>query len=121
MASDSTITELGTNPKATAKPADKVSNKLATVKVSGNDNQLSGEKMILTVAQGQGDGGGECVDVQVNGYLYQIPRGVPCEVPMEVVHILDNAVETKYDPAPGVNGEYKTREVPRFSYQARSL
>lgn len=34
--------------------------------------------------------------VGVNGKMYQIQRGVDVEVPEEVVHVLNNAIATRY-------------------------
>ncbi|KGO32764.1 hypothetical protein JT06_18510 [Desulfobulbus sp. Tol-SR] len=50
--------------------------------------------------------------VAVNGKVYQIKRGVPVEVPPEVVHVLENAqmtiLEQRKNPLTGL-----TEEVPR--------
>ena len=50
--------------------------------------------------------------VGVNGTVYQIKRGVPVDVPYEVVHALENAqmtiIEQRKNPLTGL-----TEEVPR--------
>jgi hypothetical protein len=53
------------------------------------------------------------VFVGVNGRGYLIKRGVTADVPDEVLHVLNNAVQTVYVEGP--NGQEFTRDVPRFN------
>lgn len=75
-----------------------------------------GETMFnVTVHATDGDAGSAAVDMCINGFLYQLPRGVPCRVPQSVVHGLENAVTTTYK----VNGNDVTeRNIPRFPFSA---
>ncbi len=55
------------------------------------------------------------VDVQIDGYLTRIPRGVPCRVSEEVLHVLQNAVVTTYKKV----GDAVTEvNIPRFPFSA---
>jgi hypothetical protein len=54
------------------------------------------------------------VFVSLNGYAYQIPRGIPVEVPDEVVQILKNAKQELMSFGKG--GEIITRETQRFPF-----
>jgi len=61
-------------------------------------------KMVMIQINNQpGPGGKEHVPVGVNGKVYLIKRGEPVKVPVEVVHVLENAKTTAYDRGP--NGE----------------
>jgi len=74
---------------------------------------LSGKKCILTIHADKGDGGNLPVFLGLNGRGWQIPRGVPCTVPVELLNVLETCVETVYDNGgPG-------REVPRFAYSVK--
>lgn len=70
---------------------------------------LTGDRVTITIHSGEGSAGREDVPVFVNGFGFQIKRGKPVEVPVEVVEVLKNAVTTQYE-----NGE--AIEVPRFAY-----
>lgn len=97
-------------------PAAEVQAKPATVVVGNNsDDQLSGERKTITIYASEGDGGSEAVSVSINGYAYQIPRGVPCNVPVEVISVLDNAQTTLLTGAAG--GAINERVIPRFQYR----
>lgn len=69
----------------------------------------------ITVHATGDDAGNDIVEVQPNGKLYRLPRGVPCLVPEEVLHILQNAVVTKYSV---VGAEIIERNIPRFPFTA---
>lgn len=84
-------------------------------KTSGIDEQLSGEKRTVTVHQ-TGDENEQAVFVSLNGYAYQIPRGVPCSVPVEVIEILQNAKQTTYTQTPTGVVE---RTVQRFPFSVQ--
>lgn len=51
------------------------------------------KKAVLVIDQVEGKPNYETVGV--NGKTYQIQRGVEVTVPWEVVHVLDNAIETR--------------------------
>jgi len=82
---------------------------------SNHDDALSGERQTVTIFQSAEPGGDEAVFLSLNGYAYQIPRGVPCSVPVEVIGILKNAVVNAISNAPG--GATVERAIPRFAYQ----
>lgn len=86
------------------------------VKGNGSDLSLSGEKIMIKIHQGrEGDTEAPFVFIGLNGYGYQIPRGVPVIIPIEALEVLENAVMKTYPTEGGiVIGE---REVPRFGYQ----
>lgn len=74
---------------------------------------LSGDRVTITIHSGEGSAGREDVPVFVNGFGFQIKRGKPVEVPVEVVEVLRNAVTTQYE-----NGE--AIEVPRFAFSVHN-
>ena len=78
------------------------------------DDQLCGDKVKIEINEGEGDGGEDDVFVQINGYAYKIKRGVEVIVPVEVLHVLENANMTVYENAQG--GGHDSRKVKRFSY-----
>lgn len=69
----------------------------------------------VTVHATGDDAGNDIVEVQPNGRLYRLPRGVPCLVPAAVLHILENAVVTKYKV---VGAEVVESNIPRFPFTA---
>jgi hypothetical protein len=81
---------------------------------TSHDAALSGERVSLTIYEQEGDAGREAVFVGINGVGYQIPRGKPFNVPVEVVHVLENAVQTIYEPVEG--GETRERTLKRFNF-----
>jgi len=82
----------------------------ATKQAAGaNEAGLTGERVTITIHSGEGSAGREDVPVFVNGFGFQIKRGKPVEVPVEVVEVLKNAVTTQYE-----NGE--AIDVPRFAF-----
>ncbi|MET3134959.1 hypothetical protein AAKU55_005262 [Oxalobacteraceae bacterium GrIS 1.11] len=84
------------------------------IRGSNHDDALSGERVSLTIFEQEGDVGREAVPIGVNGVGYLIPRGKPFSVPAEVVHALDNCVQTIYESLPG--GETRERRLKRFNY-----
>lgn len=68
--------------------------------IASGDAELSGKKRIITIHQTGNEADGEVAELQLNGYLYRVPRGVPCEVPEEVYQILENAKTTTYQTTP---------------------
>lgn len=118
--SDSNVTTLdeqapvATVPAATTVAATK--GKKAREQTINTELTAENEQLYMVTVHATGDDGGEnAVDVCVNGYLYQLPRGVPCKVPHAVLHGLENAIVTTYK----VNGnEIIERSVPRFPFSA---
>lgn len=63
--------------------------------------------------------GREAVPVGVNGKVYLIKRGVPVDVPEEVIGVLKNANKVKFDRGP--NGEpINPTFVPTYTYSILS-
>lgn len=81
----------------------------------GDQTELSGNTATITILPTGEDGGNEAVSVSLNGYMYQIPRNVPCKVPTEVLEILKNAQTTVYQQGPAGVVE---RTVQRFPFVA---
>lgn len=67
----------------------------------------------VTVHASSDETGQNAVEVGVNGVVYQIPRGVPCAVPDEVIHVLENAKISVYKTVDGVTQEHL---IPRFAF-----
>lgn len=109
----SQVTTLDNNPTPTtdapadAKPA------VAEVKGANHDDQMSGERRLITIHPTEGEGGADAVFVGHNGYAYQIPRGTPQLVPVEVIEIIRNAKTTTYQS--GKDGVTE-RTVQRYAY-----
>jgi hypothetical protein len=82
---------------------------------STHDDALSGDKVNIVIHEQEGDAGREAVFVSVNGVGYQIPRGIVCAVPVEVLHVLDNSVQKIFESLP--NGETRERALRRFNHQ----
>ena len=116
---DSTVTTLDDTSKESANKPAKGATRQASVEDTAIDieapSNLSGKKKTLTVHPSEGDGGRDAVNVSLNGYMYQIPRGKPVRVPVEVLEVLENAVVTKYKQEGKEQIEY---DVPRFAYSA---
>lgn len=93
-----------------------VAAKAAPKKLKGanHDVALSGDKKTITIHPSEGEGGSDAVNVGVNGYVYQIPRGEPFEVPSEVVEVLKNAVQTSLSFGEG--GKVVERSMPRYAF-----
>lgn len=96
--------------KSTPKTASKA------VKGANHDAALSGKTRVVTVHPTNDEGGSEAVFLALNGYAYQIPRGIPVEVPEEVLQILKNAKMEIMSF--GKNGEIVVRETQRFPFSA---
>lgn len=76
-----------------------------------------GEKKVkIIIHEQEGIGGTQDVTVSVNENAYQIKRGHEVEVPESVVHVLENAVITAYEPHPDKKGEYIERHYRRFNF-----
>ena len=86
----------------------------AVIKGKNHDEALSGKRVSVTFYEQDSDMGKMPVQVGLNGIAYQIPRGVPCSIPVEVLGVVKDAVEEVYE----ANGTSVTKRVrPRFSYQ----
>lgn len=110
--SNSQVTTLDSAPAQEAP-----SPKRGSAKVAGanHDVALSGKKAIVSIHPTDGEGGADAVFVSLNGYAYQIPRGEPQEIPVEVLEILKNAQTTTYRVDPRTS-EVAERTVPRYAY-----
>jgi hypothetical protein len=84
------------------------------VHVTDHGDNFSGDKVEITVHQGEGEVGGQPVFLQVNGANVLIPRGIKVEIADELKHALDNAVYSVYEGAK--DGSTKERQVKRFNY-----
>jgi hypothetical protein len=89
------------------------------VKSNGHDVALSGRKASLTLHASDGEGGDRAQEVGLNGFMYQIPRGTPVDVPIEVLWILENAVSQKVTTEK--DGSVSSRDIPRFAYTVHSV
>lgn len=79
-----------------------------------HDDQLSGDRRLITIHPTEGDSGSDAVFVSLNGYAFQIPRGTPQNVPVEVIEIIKNAKITHRNAGPG--GVPIERTVQRYAY-----
>lgn len=115
--SDAQVTSLDDDNGDTAVAAAPAkTTKASTAKVSSSASDDPNRIVTLTIHQGQGDGGNDAVFVSVNEYARLIPRGMPVEVPVSVVSVLDMAVQTTYHTE-GKN--VIERKVPRYAYTVR--
>lgn len=105
--SDSQISSIDDQP-VVEKP------KTKATKSQLSDAGISGNKRTVTIHASEADGGDKAVFLAVNGVAYQIPRGTPHDVPVEVVEALKNAVVTQYKS--GADGVVKAVDVPRFAF-----
>lgn len=113
MSNNTQVSDIDSQPEApvtTAKSGPK-----RAVKVDGFDVALSGKKRTITIHTSEADGGHEAVPIGLNGYMYQVPRGMPVEVPAELVSILENAKVTTFHPGPKA-GEFVERTSNRFAF-----
>lgn len=72
-------------------------------RVASGEPEAPRKMVTIQINNQPGPGGKEHVPVGVNGKVYLIKRGEPVKVPIEVVHVLENAKTTAYDRGP--NGE----------------
>lgn len=84
------------------------------VKGANHDAALSGDKKTITIHVSDAEHGHEAVSLSINGYAYQIPRGEPVEVPVEVLHVLENAKVDKFETAK--DGSEIKRTSNRFAF-----
>ena len=116
MANDSKISTIDDAPDEATKPVASKSTTTAkrAVKVDGHDIALSGKKLTITIHASELENGHDAVPIGLNGYMYQVPRGIPVEVPEELVGILKNAQTTSYHP--GRDGTLIERTTNRFAF-----
>ena len=120
--SDSQVTTLDDAPPVVlAAPAPKVVPTAAAKPAAPNaaakdaaDPEATAMFNITIHATGD-DNGNDIVDIQPNGKLYRLPRGVPCLVPAEVLHILENAIYTTHKI---VGDAVIERQIPRYPFTA---
>lgn len=118
MSASSQVSTLETSKAGQSAPAARAA-KPAAVKSNGHDVALSGLKAEITIHPSEGIGGEDAVVVGLNGFLYQIPRGEPQQIPTECLMILENAVALHLSTDKA--GEVKERRVPRFAYTVHSV
>lgn len=108
---NTSITEIGDDetPVEIKKTAPKIT-------VPDDTNSMSGETMLVTIHQGEGELGSHAVFLAINGHGLLIPRGVESEIPVEALEVLENAVMTKYEE---IGGKWVERQVQRYSYVAK--
>lgn len=75
-----------------------------------------GERVRIIIERSQNPQDQQTVFIRLNDYTAEIERGIPVEVPIEVIHeVLDNAVHTSFSqPSEGVMLPHNS---PRFPYQ----
>jgi hypothetical protein len=111
-ANESSVTTIDDAPKHVDIPA------AVVLRGSDEGDNLSGERVELTIHPGEGENGRDPVFIGLNGTGYQIPRGIPVNVPAELVGILNDAKPLIYEAA---GAAVRAREVQRFSYNSRAV
>lgn len=114
MASNTQISSIDDEAPATQAAAKANNSAKRAPKVDGFDIALSGKKRTITIHATESEGGHDAVPIGLNGYMYQVPRGMPVEVPEELVFILENAKTSTYHP--GKDGELIERVHNRFAF-----
>lgn len=115
MSNDTTVSSIDDTPAiAPAQAAAKSGGAKRQPKVDGYDIALSGKKKTITIHISDAEGGQDAVFIGLNGYSYQVPRGVPVEVPEELAKILENAKTSTFHP--NKEGELIERVHNRFAY-----
>lgn len=108
MATKSQVTTLDESTES------EVATAVAEIKGANFDPHMSGDKRTITIHADNSDGGNDAVFVSVNGFAYQIPRGKPFAVPVEVVKVLENAKQDMMSFGQG--GAIVMRSAPRFAF-----
>lgn len=109
-ANESTVTTIDDAPQhAEPQPA-------TVLRGADEGDNLSGERIELTILPGEGENGRDPVFIGLNGTGYQIPRGLAVNVPAELLEILNNAKPMVYESS---GGTARAREVQRYSYHSR--
>lgn len=88
--------------------------KVVTAKSKNHDDQLSGKKVRVTFFDQNEEEGDKPIFASLNGYAYQIPRGVPVDIPRELLEVFENSKTTLITT--GHAGEVKQRITNRFQY-----
>ena len=112
-----TLDDEATGPAGLGAGTDAAASESATgakILGSNHDGELSGDRRTVTIHPTDTDGGGDAVAIGLNGFMYQLPRGLPCHVPVEVLEILKNAKTTTFKA--GADGKPVERTVQRFAY-----
>lgn len=113
---ESQVTTLDEAPAPVSSTKAAVKGKGAIIPAVQVEDGKEAPKMFNVTVHATGDdAGNDAVDIQPNGRLYRLPRGVPCLVPHEVLHILENAVTTTYKV---VGADVIERHIPRFPFSA---
>lgn len=88
---------------------------------SANESRSSTkERFAILIEEARDPNEVDPVPVGCNGRLYQIKRGKIVEVPLEVIDVLNHAVENKSIPKQDANGNpvgYDVRPARRFPFQ----
>jgi hypothetical protein len=117
---NSQVTTLEAAAPAAAKAKGVSASAAAATALKGTDNAVfCGKKAIVTIAASKEDGGNEAVFVSPQGVGFQIPRGKPWTVPIEVANVLADAVETTYTR--NEKGELITIDSPRYTFVAQPV
>ena len=116
MSNDTQVSSIDDAPVAPKASESKSTGGKRTLKVDGFDIALSGKKKTITIHVSDAEGGQEAVPVGLNGYMYQIPRGIPIEVPEELVKILENAKTSTFHPSGAGSTELIERVHNRFAF-----
>ncbi len=78
-------------------------------------NELLNNNRVRVIFHSQeGAGGNDDVFVSVNGKAYLIKREHEVSLPREVLHAVENARQTMFEPGP--EGKVMPRQVSRFAY-----
>lgn len=80
----------------------------------GHDVGFSGRKVRITIHDGKDDIDRLPVNISINGYAYQINRNASVVVPIEVLEVLENAKEDRYEFSK--DGGVRQVTVMRFAY-----
>jgi hypothetical protein len=102
------------NPAIAQAPADVVADAVKVTASGAADLGFSGKKVRITIHDGKEDIDRLPVNVGINGYAYQINRNAVVEVPEEVLLVLENAVEERYEF--NKEGGVRALQVKRFAY-----
>ncbi len=116
----STLDDTAGQPNTSAAPAAPAAPRAKPGVVKGNNasDDLSGKRVTITINVDRDEVGGEAVMVGHNGVMYQIPRGKPQSVPVELVQVLKDAKYTLMHVGPG--GLPVETVVPRYSFQVEA-
>lgn len=75
-------------------------------------------KMVkLIIDRQEGVGGDDDVQLGVNGRVMLVPRGIEVEIPEEYAHVLQNAVQHRYESLKDGGISHTPREVPLYPHR----